>query len=181
MKDGKWVIEELGLITSCVLKIPYSKEDGIPKQILNSEKTAFSKIDVATQERVKQKISEALSIPIDKVDLSKFVHMRTMLSIAKHRDIAEQHLSEFLLKSYPNITLNMAKPIFNTLVELMSERQSYEALSDDADFGSVRKYKGVSKNDFTRIIDAAMLVCIPPLEDIVFVFAILYRPGRWLE
>lgn len=49
----------------------------------------------------------------------------------------------------------------------MSERQSYETLSDDADFESVRKYKGVSKNDFTRIIDTAMLVCIPPLEDIV--------------
>ena len=62
LEDSKWIIEELGLITSCVLRIPYSKEENIPKQILNSERTAFSKIDVATQERVKQKISEALSI-----------------------------------------------------------------------------------------------------------------------
>lgn len=167
LKNAKWKIEEIGLITSCVLKIPYSKEDDISEQILNSEKTAFSKIDLVTQGRIKQRISEALSIPIDKIDLSKFVHMRTTLSIAKHRDIAEQNLNDFLLKSYPNITLNMAKTIFNTLVELMSERQSCETLSSDADFESVRKHKGVSKNDFVRIIDTAMLVCIPPLDDIV--------------
>lgn len=167
LENATWNIEELGLITPCVLKISAAPKDGIKEQLLTSEKTPFSNIDGVTQQKIKEDISQALSIPVDKVDLSKFVHMRTTLTIAKHRDIAEQDLNAFLREKYPNITLEMAKTIFNTLVELLSQRQSYEYLDNTSDFELVRKYKGVSKNDVTRVIDNAMIVCIPTYDEII--------------
>ena len=167
LQDGAWNVKELGLITPCVLKVTASKKDGITEQVLSGEKTPFSKIDAVTQAKIREDIGKALSIPADEVDLSKFVHMRTTLTIAKHRDIAEQNLNSFLRETYPNITLDMAKTIFNTLVELLSQRQSCEGLDKDSDFETVRKNKGVSKNDVTRVIDNAMMVCIPTFEEIV--------------
>lgn len=166
LKNETWNIEELGLITPCVLKITASSKDNIKEQILSNEKTSFLKMDSVTLKKIKQDISTALSIPIDKIDLSKFVHMRTTLTIAKHREMAEQNLNVFLRGKYPHITLEMAKTIFNTFVELLSQRQACEQLDETSDFETVRKYKGVSKNDITRIIDNAMIVCIPTYEEI---------------
>lgn len=166
LKNETWSVEEIGLITPCVLKITASPKEGIKEQIFSKEKTSFSEMDSATQAKIKYDISTALSIPVNEVDLSKFVHMRTTLTIAKHRDIAEQNLNGFLREKYPHITLDMAKIIFNTFVDLLSQRQSCEQLDDTSDFETVRKYKGVSKNDVTRIIDNAMIVCIPTYEEI---------------
>ena len=166
LSNKEWNVKELGLITPCVLKITASSTDGIKGQVFSSEKTPFLSMDSITQAKIKKDIGTALSISPDTVDLSKFVHIRTTLTIAKHRDIAEQNLNEILHEKYPNITLDMAKTIFNTLVELLSQRQSYEQLNNDSDFETIRKHKGVSKNDITRVIDSAMIVCIPTYEEI---------------
>lgn len=167
LENGTWNVNELGLITPCILKISASQKDNIKEQLLTSEKTPFSNMDCVTQLKIKENISQALSIPVDEVDLSKFVHMRTTLTIAKHHDMAEQSLNTLLRKKYHNITLEKAKTIFNTLVELLSQRQSYEHLDNTSDFEMVRKYKGVSKNDVTRVIDDAMMVCIPTYDEII--------------
>lgn len=167
LKNESWNVKELGLVTPCVLKVKASKKDGIKEQTLSDEKTSFNKMDAVTQNKIKQDIGKALSIPTDEVDLSKFVHMRTTLTIAKHRSMAEHDLNDFLHGIYPNITLDVAKTIFNTLVELLSQKQACEGVSKDADFDTVRKNKGVSKNDITRIINSAMMVSIPTFDEIV--------------
>lgn len=167
LKNNTWNIKELGLVTPCVLKVNASQKYGIKEQTLSREKTPFREIDSAMQRRIKEDIGEALSIPSDNVDLSKFVHMRTTLTIAEHRNMAEQNLNAFLYKVYPHISLDTAKTIFNTLVELLSQKQRYEGLSKDSDYETVRKYKGVSKNDITRIIDTAIMAHIPSFDDIV--------------
>lgn len=166
MNNKTWNVEELGLITPCILKINASKKDNIKEQVFNGEKTAFNDMDQAIQQKIRNSIANALSLPAEEVDLSKFVHMRTTLTISKHRDLAEQSVNAFLRKTYPNITLEMAKTIFNSFVDILSQRQAYEGLTEKSDFETVRKYKGVSKNDFNRVIDSAMIVCIPSLEDI---------------
>lgn len=166
LKNETWNVKELGLVTPCVLKVNASQKDGIKEQILSCEKTPFGEIDSVMQRKIREDIGEALSIPVDNVDLSKFVHMRTTLTIAEHRNMAEQNLNAFLYKAYPHISLDTAKTIFNTLVELLSQKQRYEGLSEDSDYETVRKNKGVSKNDITRIINSAMMVSIPTFDEI---------------
>lgn len=167
LKNETWQVKELGLVTPCVLKVTASKKEGIKEQILSRPKTPFVDIGIAMQRKIKEDIGEALSISAESVDLTKFVHMRTILTIAEHRNIAEQKLNEFLYNAYPHITINTAKAIFNTLVELLSQKQRYEGLNKDADYKTVRKNKGVSKNDITRIINSAMIVSIPKFDEIV--------------
>ena len=166
LKNETWNVKELGLVTPCVLKVNASQKDGIKEQTLSREKTPFDEIDSVMQRKIREDIGEALSIPADNVDLSKFVHMRTTLTIAEHRNMAEQNLNAFLYKAYPHISLDTAKTIFNTLVELLSQKQRYEGLSEDSDYETVRKNKGVSKNDITRIINSAMMVSIPTFDEV---------------
>lgn len=166
LKNETWHVKELGLVTPCVLKVSASQKDGIKEQILSREKTPFAEIGFAMQRKIKEDIGEALSISADNVDLSRFVHMRTTLTIAEHRNIAEQNLNALLYKVYPHISLDTAKTIFNTLVELLSQKQRYEGLSKDSGYETVRKNKGVSKNDITRIINSAMMVSIPTFDEV---------------
>ena len=99
LSNKEWNVKELGLITPCVLKITASSTDGIKGQVFSSEKTPFLSMDSITQAKIKKDIGTALSISPDTVDLSKFVHIRTTLTIAKHRDIAEQNLNEIYTKN----------------------------------------------------------------------------------
>ena len=165
-QHSTWPVQEIGLITNCVLKITSSKKDRVSAQSFTSGKTPFTNFDPVTISKIKTDIGKALSLPAEDIDLSRFVHLRTTLTLAEHRSNAEQAFDNFLHGTYPNISLDMAKTIFNTLIDLLSRCQSCEGLSKDADFETVRKNKGISKNDFARVIDAALLVCIPNFEDV---------------
>ena len=93
--------------------------------------------------------------------------MRTTLSIPKHREIVEQEMGSFLQQQYPKITVDSVKTIYCTMMTLLAKRQSYELLDKDAPLSVVRSKKGMSKSDFTRVIDEAMLISIPPFEEIL--------------
>ena len=171
LNNPEWIVSELGLITSCPLKISFQFVDDDGKKHTSeklhvSEKTDFVNFDKNIINKVKKDIAARKGIPVDDVDLSKFVHMRTTLSIPKHREIVEQEMSSFLQKQFPRITVDSAKTIYNAMMDLLTRRQSYELLDNGAAFKIVREKKGVSKNDFSRIIDDAMLIAIPPFQDI---------------
>jgi len=51
-------------------------------------------------------------------------------------------------------------------MDLLSKHQGYELLDKEAPYSTVRSKKGMSKNDFTRIIDEAMLISIPQFQEI---------------
>ena len=57
-----------------------------------AEKTAFTLFNETAIKRIKEDIANRKGIAVDDVDLSKFVHMRTTLSIPKHREIVEQEM-----------------------------------------------------------------------------------------
>ncbi|MEI3061157.1 MAG: hypothetical protein V8T29_11045 [Oscillospiraceae bacterium] len=116
--------------------------------------------------KIKQDIAQRNGISVDDVDLSKFVHMRTTLSITKHNEIVKQEMSDFLQKKYPRITVESAKTIFGAMMELLTHCQSYESLDKDAEFAEVRQKKGVSKSDFSRIIEESMYISVPPFQEI---------------
>ncbi len=171
LNNPEWIVSELGLITNCPLKltIKFIDDNGkkrTSEKSCTSERTDFVDFDTNILNKVKTDIAKRKGIPVDEVDLSKFVHMRTTLSIPKHREIVEQEMSSFLQKQYPRITVDSAKTIYNAMMNLLSRRQSYELLDKSAAFKVVREKKGVSKTDFSRIIDEAMLIAIPPFQDI---------------
>lgn len=166
-----WIVKELGLITNCPLKITekiideYGNEKKSTKSF-KAEKTAFEKFNPQTIARIKEDIAKKLNLKLEEVDLSKFVHMRTTLSITSHREIVEQQMSSFLYEKYSKITVETVRTIYNSMLDILTKRQQYETLPDDADFTFVRQKKGVSKNDFARVIEEAIIISIPTFAEI---------------
>lgn len=166
-----WIVKELGLITNCPLKITVNIQDSEGKVHRNTtsytfERTEFSKFNPITIEKIREDIAIKCKKDIKDIDLSKFVHMRTTLSIPKHKDIVEQEIGDFLHKKYPRITIDTVKTVYSSMLEILTKRQGYELLDDDAAYGVVREKKGVSKSDFARVIDEAMIISIPPFDEI---------------
>ena len=171
LSNPEWIVNELGLITNCPLKIVvYYKDDAgkthKEEKSYTSERTDFTSFNEIAIKRIKEDIAKRRGVAIDDIDLSKFVHMRTTLSIPKHREIVEQEMGSFLQQQYPKITLGSVKTIYCAMMDLLAKRQSYELLDKDAPFSMVRSKKGMSKKDFTRVIDGAMLIDIPQFQEI---------------
>lgn len=169
--NPEWVVEELGLITNCPLKVSVKLkgDDGkthSEEKKYAAERTPFLSFNPLMVEKLKTDIAKRKGISTVDVDLSKFFHMRTTLSIPKHREIVEQEMTDFLQGQYPRITVESAKTIFGAMMDLFSRRQSYESLDEDASFAEVRQKKGVSKSDFSRIIEESMYISIPPFQEI---------------
>ena len=165
-----WVVKELGLITNTPLEISYTTNSngsaGRVKQNLYAEHTSFTNLNQLVVDKIRKDISDKCTIPIDQVDLSKFAHLRTTLSIDRHRDIVKSEISEFLNSKYPHITFDTIKGIYSTLIEILTQKQQYERLPDNSTLDAVQKYKGFSNNDFTRIIDKASMISIPSFDDV---------------
>lgn len=171
LQDPTWLVNELGLITNCPLKVTstFKDENGKKKTSTVSytaETTPFSQFNSQTIAAIRRDIAEKLHIPESDVDLSKFVHMRTTLSIPKHSEIVEQEMNDFLRSKHPKISLELAKTIFTTMMDLLHRRQSYELLGANESFEVVRNKKGFSRSEFTRIIDKALTLAIPPFSEI---------------
>lgn len=171
LSNPEWVVKELGLITNCPLKVSIKVKgnDGKPhseEKKYTAERTPFLSFNPIMVNKLKTDIAKRKGISVDDVDLSKFVHMRTTLSIPKHREIVEQEMSDFLQGQYPRITVESAKTVFGAMMDLLSRRQSYEALDKKASFAEVRKKKGVSKSDFSRIIEESMFIAVPEFQEI---------------
>ena len=166
-----WIVKELGLITNCPLKVTVTTQGHDEKNHRNttsytSERTTFTKFNQVTIEKIKNDIANKLGKDKKDIDVSKFVHMRTTLSIPKHKDIVAQEMGEFLHRRYPRITIDTVKTIYGSMLEILTKRQQYELLDDDEQYVTVREKKGVSKEDFTRVIEEAMIISIPPFDEI---------------
>lgn len=172
LQRPEWIIKELGLITNCQLdvNVEFKDSNGKTKHLrkqYNEPKTAFCSMPIMAIDKIKNDIATKLNMPVENVDLSKFVHMRTVLTIAKHRDIAEGELSKFLQKKYSQIKVETVKAIFGSMFRLLSDRQEFEGLAENSNFENVARYKGVYKKELTRIIDDALLISMPPVRDVI--------------
>lgn len=167
----EWIIKELGLITNCPLKITETiiDEKGKVKRntkLIKGPKTSFDKFNEQTIKKVKADIAEKFGISVEEVDLSKFVHMRTTLSITSHRELVEQEMCSFLYNKYSKISVEAVKTIYASMLEILTKRQQYETLPENAEFSLVRQTKGVSKNEFARVIEEAIIISIPTFQEI---------------
>lgn len=167
-----WIVKELGLITNTPLEVDFKIKNEKGKTInkkdkLNAEHTSFARVDSSVQEKIKVDISKKCGIPIDKVDLSKFAHLRTTLTIERHRDLVEKEIQDFLYAKYPKITIDTVKGIYSSLIDILSKRQEYECIPGDASLNEVKKHKGFERKEMSRIIDQAMLLSLPEFEDVI--------------
>ncbi len=171
LERPEWIVRELGFITNCPLKIVTTYKDEIGKnrrnkELLTSSRTPFTRFNKDTIEKIKKDIATKRGISVDEVDLSKFVHIRTTFSIPNHKEVVENEMTNFLYGKYPKISIDSVKTIYATILELMTRKQQYELLPENAPYEEVRRHKGVTKKDFSRIIETAMSISIPPFEEI---------------
>lgn len=176
LENTDWLVKELGLITNCplVVSVTTKKDNGKnekERKLFTSEKTSFLEFNPVTISKIKEDIAKKKGIDVDSVDLTKFFHIRTTLSIPRHREIVEQEMGDFLHSKYPRITMDSVKTIFGAMMDILTRRQQYELLDDSSSFLEVRNKKGVSKRDFERIIEEAMLISIPTFEEILRVLS----------
>lgn len=171
LENTDWLVKELGLITNCplVVSVTTKKDNGknsTERKLLTSEKTSFMELNPITINKIKEDIAKKKGIDVNSVDLTKFFHIRTTLSIPSHREIVEQEMGDFLHNKYPRITMDSVKTIFGAMMDILTRRQQYELLNDSATFLEVRNKKGISKHDFERVIEEAMLISIPSFNEI---------------
>ena len=89
LNNPAWIVKELGLITNCPLKVTvkFNDEDGnkhTEEKKYTAERTSFLEFNQLMIDRLKEDIATRKGIATEEVDLTKFVHMRTTLSIPKH-------------------------------------------------------------------------------------------------
>ncbi len=170
-RPERWLVKELGLITNTPLEVsykaiskkgkPYNKKDSI-----TAERTAFTKLHQPVQDKIKADIAQKLGIPVEQVDLSKFAHLHTTLTIERHKDIIEKEVQDFLYEKYPRITVDTVKGIYSSLVDLLTKRQEYEHIPEDAELDDVKRHKGFTRTEFTRVIDKAIMLSLPTFEEV---------------
>lgn len=91
-RPEEWLVKELGLITNSPLEVKYTlhteKEQKIIKSSrLNAKRTSFTKLHQTVQDKIRKDISKRFCIPVEQVELSKFAHLHTTLTIERHKDI----------------------------------------------------------------------------------------------
>jgi len=152
-------IDTLGLITIYPVKLCRSS--------LTDDKTKFCEVDDESIEKIKRHIADKENIPVESVDLSKLIHLRTPLNIRSHNKIVETELGDFLHGYNSCITIESEKAIFTSIWNILSSLQQYEGLSPSADFTEIKTHKGFSKTEFDEIIKIAIDIHILPFEKII--------------
>lgn len=163
LERPEWIVRELGFITNCPLKITTSTKNN---KLITNRRTPFNSFNEETIEKIKKDIATKRGMNVDEIDLSKFFHIRTTFSISDHTNVIENEMSNFLYQKYPKISLDSVKTIYATILELVTKKQQYELLPENASYEEVRGYKGITKKDFSQIIETAMIISIPPFEEI---------------
>ena len=171
-RQEDWLVNELGLITNTSLEICFKGINSCgkaykQKQSINADKTKLGCVHQSVQDRIKKDIARKCGVLEDQVDLSKFVHIHTTLTIERHRDIVENEMMSFLYKKNSKITVDIVKGIYSSLIEILTKRQGYELLTSDAELESVKQYKGFTRTEFTNIIDKAIMLSLPSFGEVV--------------
>lgn len=159
-KDPDLFVRELALITNCPIKLVNQTT------LVSADKTPFSSFNADSVSKIKKDIANKHHISVDEVDLSRMFHLRTTLSIDRHKDIVEKEATDFLFERFPQIKVQTIKTIFAAVIDILSKKQAYERLPDCAEFPEIQKKKGFSRDTFKRIINYSIRINIPEFEEV---------------
>lgn len=170
-RPEKWIVKELGLITNTPLEVKYilhsnQKRNNKKTSKLSADHTKLTKLPQSVQDRIKADIAKKCGIPVAQVDLSKYAHLRTTLTIERHKDIVEKEVQDFLYVKYPRITVDTVKGIYSSLIDILTKRQEYECMPSDAELEEVKRFKGFAKTELTHVIDNAIMLSLPPFDEV---------------
>ena len=170
LNEPNKIIRELGLITNqfitAQLKIDKNgKTLTETKKVLSSDRTRFDNINTETKRKICEDIAKRKEINPEDVDLSKFIYLKTILTIESHRDLAEKALTDFLHEKHPKMALAVAKTIYRSLFEIISKKQTRE-IGATASFDIVKAHKSFSKREIDKIIDITSIIEIPSFSSI---------------
>lgn len=170
-RPEEWLVKELGLITNTPLEVKFALHSDQGRRIDKTSKfsavhTKLTKLPQSVQDRIKADIAKKCGIPVDQVDLSKYAHLRTTLTIERHKDIVEKEVQDFLYAKYPRITVDTVKGIYSSLIDILTKRQEYEHMPSEAELDEVKRYKGFAKTELTRVIDNAIMLSLPTFPEV---------------
>lgn len=167
-----WLVKELGLITNTPLEVSFriiskTNKNKNYKSSFSADHTPFKNLHQSVQDKIRSDIAIKCGIPEEQVDLSKFAHLHTTLTIERHKDLVEKEMEDFLYNKYPRITVDTVKCIYSSLIDILTRRQEYEQIPGDAALDEVRKHKGFSRTELSHVIDKAILLSIPTFDEVM--------------
>lgn len=69
--------------------------------------------------------------------------------------------------------MDVVKTVLGAMLDILTKRQQNELLDENAPHNEVREKKGITKNDFSRVIEEAIIISIPPFEEVLRVVGLL--------
>lgn len=74
-------------------------------------------------------------------------------------------MQDFVYEKYPCVTVDTVKGIYSSLIDILTKRQEYERMQEDAKLDKVKIHKGFTRDEMTRVIDKAIMLSIPTFDD----------------
>lgn len=111
--------------------------------------------------KIKKCISDNESIPIEKVDLSKFYFIKSNLHCDTHKEQALKIFEDFIVSIDLNAELIKTKAFFTALYDTLDSRFNNEINPETTDFDEIVKKKGYTKNEFQQSLTAYLNQSIP--------------------
>ena len=62
--------------------------------------------------------------------------------------------------------MDTVKGIYSSLVDLLTKRQEYEHMPEDAALDEVKRHKGFTRTELSRVIDKAIMLSLPTFEEV---------------
>jgi hypothetical protein len=138
----------------------------------SNAKNCLDSTTVAAACQIKKAIADDLGIAENEVDLSKFYITRTQLTTANHKNEVEHEFETFLLSKKADIQVDMARAIYKCLYNILDDRFNQELSEKATDIDEIIKKKGVSSIEIDALLDDAIGMQLPNIEQIFTFFHI---------
>ncbi|MEC1011014.1 dsDNA nuclease domain-containing protein [Bacillus altitudinis] len=152
-------VEEIYLITNNPLKFK--------KKMVHAERILFDDLDTDIKELIKENMSGS-PVFADKGLSTKFIYSLIDMSFHNHREISQNRLNSLLMEEGIDISITAADALFNTLQDILTNKQNYEFSLQDK-FNTVLNKKSFSKMEFASLLESSKNINADVLsfEDIV--------------
>ncbi|KRV46203.1 Lamassu anti-phage system protein LmuA [Bacillus sp. TH007] len=152
-------VEEIYLITNNPLKFK--------KKMVHAERILFDDLDTDIKELIKENMSGS-PVFADKGLSTKFIYSLIDMSFHNHREISQNRLNSLLMEEGIDISITAADALFNTLQDILTNKQNYEFSLQDK-FNTVLNKKSFSKMEFASLLESSKKINADVLsfEDIV--------------
>ncbi|MCY9196580.1 DUF4297 domain-containing protein [Bacillus atrophaeus] len=138
-------VEEIYLITNNPLKFK--------KKMVHAERILFDDLDTDIKELIEENMSGS-PVFADKGLSTKFIYSLIDMSFHNHREISQNRLNSLLMEEGIDISITAADALFNTLQDILTNKQNYEFSLQDK-FNTILNKKSFSKTEFASLLGSS--------------------------